>query len=238
MKEKKIALVTGGIKGIGKAIVKELLKNDYHVYTTFLSDKKAAIELEKEYANVKAYQSNVSSYDDVKKVVNEIVEKEGHIDALINNAGITNDKTLFFMTEKAWKDVIDTNLNGVFFFTRAVGKVMAKIGKGSIVNISSISSKVSIEGQSNYSASKAGIEALTRVAAKELAVDGVRINSVSPGFIETSMTKNIKQDVIKKIPIKRMGTPEEVANAVMFLLSDKSVYITGQNIIVDGGLSL
>lgn len=238
MKPTKIALVTGGVRGIGKAIIEELLSNNYFVYTTYLSDEISAKEIDEKYENLKIFQSNVSDFESAKKLVTKIIEEKGQIDVLVNNAGITIDKTLPFMTEKAWKEVIDTNLNGTFYFTRLVGKEMVKSRKGNIINISSIASKLSIKGQSNYSASKAGIEALTRIAAKEYAIDGVRVNSVSPGFIETSMTTKLNIDVKKEIPLNRLGNPSEVAKAVVFLINEDSSYITGQNLIIDGGLSL
>lgn len=236
--KKKIALVTGGVRGIGRAIIEELLNNDYFVYTTYLSDEKSANEIASKYDNLKIYQSDVSDFKSSKKLVAKIIEEKGRIDVLVNNAGIAIDKSLLFMTEKAWKDVIDTNLNGTFYFTRLVGKEMIKNKSGNIVNISSIASKFSVHGQGNYSASKAGIEALTRIAAKEYAIDGIRVNSISPGFIETSMTEKLNKDVKGEIPLRRLGNVKEVATTVIFLISSYSSYITGQNLIVDGGLSL
>ncbi len=234
----KVAIVTGGVRGIGKAISIELLKEGYIVHVTYSSDDDAAKDLSTQFKNVFVHKSNVSEYSNAKDLVKEIVEKHSRVDVLVNNAGITRDKKIFFMDEKSWQDVINTNLSGTFYMTRLVGQVMLKQQMGNIVNISSISANICIEGQSNYSASKAGIQSLTKSAAKEFASYNIRVNSVSPGFINTKMIEKIDERIITNIALKRFGEPIEVANAVMFLISDKALYITGQNIIVDGGLSL
>lgn len=232
----KVAIVTGGIKGIGKAIVEELLLKKFNVYTTFYSDEKTAVEMSRKYKNLYVYKSDVKDYQATKKLVNEIILKEHKIDVLVNNAGKTNDKSLSFMSEKSWKDIIDTNLNGTFNFTKLVGNQMIRKKSGVIVNISSVASNYTMKGQSNYASSKAGIEALTRVSAKEFSPFNIRVNSVSPGYIQTDMTSML--DVTNKILLGRMGNTEEVAKVVDFLVSSSASYITGQNIVVDGGLSI
>lgn len=236
---KRVAVVNGGTRGIGAAIVKKLLAEQAIVHCIYY---KSNIKLDEEsasYPNLFFHRCDVKKYEDVKETVKKILDQESKVDILINNAGCTKDRTLHFMSKKAWDEVIETNLNGVFHFTKLISNNMIANHSGVIINMSSITSSHVLNGQSNYSASKAGVEAFTKVVAKELCPFGVRVNSVSPGFIETEMTASLdKESIEKEIPLKRLGKPEEVAKLILFLVNDDSAYITGQNIIIDGGVSL
>ncbi|MGM0568045.1 MAG: 3-oxoacyl-[acyl-carrier-protein] reductase [Elusimicrobiota bacterium] len=239
MSDKEIAVVTGGAMGIGKAISRRLKSSGKEIVIIDISKEQAeaaARELEGSY-----YLCDVRDSEQVAAAVKEIIEKHGKIDILVNNAGITSDALLMRMKDGDWDRVIDINLKGVFNFTREVlRKSMLKNRKGSIINIASIVGIIGNPGQANYSASKAGVIALSKTAAKEGASRGVRVNAVAPGFIETRMTEklsgSVKKDFLKNIPLNRMGTGDEVADAVEFLASDKASYITGQVLKVDGGM--
>jgi 3-oxoacyl-[acyl-carrier protein] reductase len=240
----KVAIVTGGTRGIGRAIVFELIQNGAKVVFTYLkSDESAGIildEIKELKGESEAIKADVRLYDEAAKVAEETLNKFGKIDILVNNAGITKDKALMFMEPAEWLDVINTNLTGYFNMAKACIVTMMKQKSGVIVNISSIAGVVGMARQVNYSSAKAGEIGLTKSLAKEVAGYNIRVNAVAPGFIDTDMTKDIKRkdDLIKMIPIGRFGKSEEVAKVVSFLAGDGSIYITGQVIKVDGGLTI
>jgi 3-oxoacyl-[acyl-carrier protein] reductase len=242
----KTALVTGGSRGIGKAVVQTLAREGATVAFVYRSNTESAEQLVAELAldqhEVIAFQGDVSSKQDADKIVEQLLEKWGKIDILVNNAGIIRDGLLATMSEENWQAVISTNLNSVFNFCQAVTRTMMSARFGRIVNMSSIAADVGNPGQANYAASKGGINGFTRCIAAELARRGITVNAVSPGFIETDMTTAVRNaagdQIKKKIPVRRLGQPEDVANAVLFLVSDEAAYITGQILNVDGGLTL
>ena len=239
-----VALITGGTRGIGKAIAIKLSREGFNIAINYRKENEELNNLKKEIEsnNVKCelVQGDVSNFENAESFVKETVEKLGSIDVLVNNAGITKDMLLMRMKQDDFKQVIDTNLVGTFNVTKNVISYMMKARKGNIVNISSVVGISGNAGQTNYSASKAGIIGLTKSLAKEVASRNIRVNAVAPGFIETSMTDclkdDIKAEISKNIPLKRMGTAEDVANTVKFLVSEDSSYITGQVIQVDGGM--
>lgn len=242
--ENKVVLITGASRGIGKAIAERCIEEGAKVAFTYLSsDEKAnalIAELTKNGGEVKGFKSNAAHFDAAQTLVEEVVEAFGTIDVLVNNAGITRDNLLMRMTEEMWDEVINTNLKSVFNLTKAVQRPMLKARKGSIINMSSVVGVQGNAGQSNYAASKAGMIGFTKSIAQELGSRNIRCNSIAPGFIETEMTDALDEKVVdewrKGIPLKRGGTPEDVANAVVFLASDWSEYITGQTINVCGGM--
>ena len=244
MEEEKVVLVTGGSRGIGKEVAMKFAKEGYNVVTNYVSDKTDKEGLKKEFENnnVKALvlKVDVSKTEDVENLVKQAIDTFGKIDVLVNNAGITRDNLLMRMPEEDFDKVIETNLKGTFLVTKAVTKYMMKKRQGSIINLSSVVGVAGNAGQSNYSASKAGIIGFTKSIAKELASRNIRANAVAPGFIETDMTDVLKEDVkehiYNQIPLKRMGTAKEVAELIYFLGSDNSSYITGQVINIDGGM--
>ena len=244
--EGKTAIVTGAARGIGKAIALKLAAEGANVAFTDLAYNEQAQAVENELkalgVNAKAYASNAAVYDDVQKVVEEIVKEFGRIDILVNNAGITKDGALKRMTEEQWDAVLTVNLKSVFNFTKAVQPVLWKQAAGSIINMSSVVGVSGNANQCNYAASKAGIIGFTKSAAKEMGVRGIRNNVIAPGFIETEMTAALPEEVRKgwteKIPLRRGGTPEDVANVTLFLASDLSAYINGQVINVCGGMNM
>jgi len=230
MEHKKV-IVTGGNRGIGKGIVLSLLDQGYLVLATSRDSKK----FDMSHQNLEVTNLDVcdqASIDDFQKIANDFDP-----DILINNAGITKDNLFLRMTEDDWEKVIDTNLNSVFRMTKLVVKGMLKKKWGRIINISSISGSMGNPGQTNYSASKAGVEAFSRSLAKELGSRNITVNSIAPGFIQTDMTDGlIDEEITKKIPLQRVGSVEDVASLVNFLVSEESNYITGQTLVVDGGL--
>lgn len=236
----KVAIVTGGTRGIGYSVAKQLLDLGYIVYIFGTIDRTEEELQSVKYADFNYMRVDVSDYKFVKESFKYIYEKQGRIDVLVNSAGITRDKKINFMTEKAWKDVIEVNLDGTFWTVKQASKYMVKNKGGAIVNISSVVSHKTVIGQINYSSSKAGVEALTRSSALELAKYNIRVNSVSPGYIETDMLSYLGKidDITEAIPLNRLGDVQDVSDLVCFLLSDKAKYITGQNFIIDGGLSL
>lgn len=244
--EGKTAIITGASRGIGKAIAIEFAKQGANVAFTDLFYNEQAKETEKEIASygvkVKAYASDASNFAQTDKVVAEIVEEFGAIDVLINNAGITKDTLLMRMSEEQWDAVINVNLKSVFNFTKAVQRTMLKQRSGSIINMSSVVGVSGNAGQSNYSASKAGIIGFTKSIAKELGSRGIRSNAIAPGFIITEMTGKLPEDVRKewesRIPLRRGGTTTDIANACVFLASDLSTYVTGQTLHVCGGMNM
>jgi len=242
----KTALVTGAARGIGKAIAQKLASEGANIAFTDLNydDNVKALEKELNGIGIKArgYASNASDFDATDKIVEDIVNEFGRIDILVNNAGITMDTLLMRMTEQQWDTVINVNLKSAFNFIKAVQKTMLKQKSGSIINMSSVVGLHGNAGQSNYAASKAGMIGLTKSVAMELGSRNIRCNAIAPGFIITEMTTGkLSQQVIdewmKTIPMKRGGTPDDVANTTLFLASDLSSYVTGQVIAVCGGMS-
>ena len=241
---KKVALITGATRGIGKQIAITLAKEGYNIALNYRKENEDLENAKKEITelgvDVLAVQGDVSKYEDCERFVKEIIEKFGHIDVLVNNAGITRDCLLIRMKEEDFKQVIDTNLGGTYNVTKNVISYMMKAHSGRIINISSVVGIVGNAGQTNYSASKAGIIGFTKSLAKEVASRNILVNAIAPGFIETDMTgvlkEEIKNEIAKNIPMKRMGSAQEVAKVVKFLTSDDSSYITGQVINVDGGM--
>ncbi|UCH13393.1 MAG: 3-oxoacyl-[acyl-carrier-protein] reductase [Bacteroidales bacterium] len=240
----KNAIVTGAARGIGRAIAIRFAQEGANVAFTDLAVDDNAKEVEKiindSGVKGKAYASDASSFTETAKVVDEIVKDFGTVDILVNNAGITMDTLLMRMTEEQWDKVININLKSVFNFTKAVQMTMLKQRSGSIINISSVVGVSGNAGQANYSASKAGIIGFTKSVARELGSRNVRCNAVAPGYIITEMTDKLPEEVKKQwedqIPLKRGGTPEDVADAVLFLASDLSSYVTGQVLGVCGGM--
>ncbi|MFW5823119.1 MAG: 3-oxoacyl-[acyl-carrier-protein] reductase, partial [Tangfeifania sp.] len=238
----KTAIITGASRGIGKAIAVRFAQEGCNVaFTDLFEDenmKNTEAELQALGVKAKGYASDASNFEDTDRVVNEIVKEFGQIDALVNNAGITKDTLLMRMTEEQWDAVINVNLKSVFNFTKAAQRTMLKQRSGSIINLSSVVGVSGNAGQSNYAASKAGIIGFTKSVARELGSRGVRSNAIAPGFIITEMTGKIPEDARKaweaSIPLKRGGTPEEVAGVALFLASDLSSYVSGQVIQVCG----
>ncbi len=240
----KVAVVTGGARGIGKVICLKLADQEVHIVVNDITrdeNTDSLIEQLKDFG-VRALfvQADISKLEEAKALINGVNDEFGKIDILINNAGITRDNLLLRMKEKDWDDVIAVNLKGTFNCMQAAARHMMKQRSGAIINISSIVGVYGNPGQVNYSASKAGVIGLTKTVAKELAPRGVRVNAIAPGFIETEMTKKIPEEkqklVIEKIPLGKFGTPDDVALLVSFLVSDEAKYITGQIIGLDGGL--
>jgi 3-oxoacyl-[acyl-carrier protein] reductase len=239
----RVGLVTGGTRGIGKAIAEELAKKGVNLVVAgrnLIAANEVAVSLSATGARVLGMKLDVSKSEEVEKVFEEIRKEFGRLDILINNAGITKDGLLMRMKEDAWDSVMAVNLKGVFLCSREAIKDMAKQRYGRIVNITSVAAFMGNPGQANYSASKAGIVGFTKTIAREYAGRGITVNAVAPGFIETAMTdvlpENIKEDMKKLIPLGRFGTVEDVASAVIYLVSPDSDYITGQVIHVNGGM--
>ena len=243
--DNKVALITGAGRGIGKAIALRFAQEGCNIAFTDIALNDVVLETEKELqalgVKVKAYASNAANFEETHQVVDEIVKDFGRIDILVNNAGITKDTALKRMTEEQWDAVINVNLKSVFNFTKAVQPVMWKQAGGSVINMSSVVGVSGNANQCNYSASKAGIIGFTKSAAKEMGVRNIRHNAIAPGFIITAMTNALQEDVRKAweslIPLRRSGTPEDVANVALFLASDLSSYVTGQVIHCCGGMN-
>lgn len=244
--EGKTAIITGAARGIGKAIALKFAQQGANIAFTDLAIDDNAKQTEKELAafgvKVKGYASNAADFNDTHKVVEEIAKDFGTIDVLVNNAGITRDGLMMRMSEQQWDMVINVNLKSAFNFIHAVTPIMMKQKSGSIINMSSVVGLSGNAGQANYSASKAGMIGLAKSIGKELGSRGIRANCICPGFIITEMTgvlsDEVKQKWAEQIPLKRGGTPEDVANAALFLASDLSSYITGEVIPVTGGMSM
>jgi 3-oxoacyl-[acyl-carrier protein] reductase len=236
----KIALVTGGSRGLGKVICQEFIKQGAFVYFTYRVQQQLAEELSAGIDNLVPIQLDVSDAPAVLGVFNRIVEAKGRVDILVNNAGVADDAPLLMMQQTQWQKVLDVNLGGVFNCSKAAVRQMLSQRSGSIVNIASISGLRATPMQSNYSAAKGGVLAFSRSLAAEVAAKGIRVNSVIPGLIEAGMAARMnhrhKRDILNRIPMKRAGTAEEVAKAVVFLASDQASYIIGQELRVDGGL--
>jgi 3-oxoacyl-[acyl-carrier protein] reductase len=242
--ENKTAIVTGATRGIGRGIALEFAKQGANVAFTYSSSVDAANALENELkelgVNAKGYQSNAADFDAAQELAKSVLEEFGSIDVLVNNAGITKDNLLMRISEDDFDKVIEVNLKSVFNLTKAVIRPMMKQRKGSIINMSSVVGLKGNAGQANYAASKAGILGFSKSVALELGSRNIRSNVVAPGFIETEMTAKLDEKVVEgwrnEIPLKRGGTPEDIAHACVFLASDMSAYITGQTLSVDGGM--
>jgi len=240
----KVAIVTGSGRGIGQAIALALAEQGAEIVLSdisidFLKDTEAQIKALGK-SGCLLTQANVTIGDEVNEVVKKALDTYGKVDILVNNAGITRDNLMALMAEKDWDDVLSTNLKSVFLMTKACSRTMVKQRSGSIVNIASVVGLMGNAGQANYSASKAGVIAFTKTTAKELAKRNMRANAIAPGFIRTPMTDKLsaeqKQKIQEWIPLGRMGEPKEIADVAVFLASDASRYVTGQVIVVDGGL--
>lgn len=244
--EGKVALVTGGTRGIGEAIAFELARQGTTVAVAYAHDDEAAERLLKRADDVgwsmSAHRCDISQAADCERAVGEVMAAHGRVDYLVNNAGITKDRTMRKMSHDDWRQVIDTNLSGAFYMTKAVLDHMVERESGRIVNISSVIGETGNLGQANYAASKAGLFGFTKSLALETARKGVTVNCVAPGFVETGMVAAVPDEVmagiVDKIPVKRLGSVEEVAHAVMFLLDERASYITGSVISVNGGLDM
>lgn len=242
--EGKTAIITGGARGIGKSIALKFASEGSNIAIVDIIKDESVLAFESELktmgVNAKAYTSNAAIFNEVQNVVNQIVTDFGRVDILVNNAGITKDSLLMRMTEEQWDAVINVNLKSVFNFTKAIQNIMLKQRSGSIINMSSVVGVSGNAGQSNYSASKAGMIGFTKSIAKELGSRNIRSNAIAPGYIITEMTAKLSQEVrdewTAKIPLKRGGTPEDVANVALFLASDLSSYVNGQVINVCGGM--
>lgn len=242
--EGKVAIITGASRGIGKSIAQKFVEQGATVAFTYVSSDDKARALEAELtANggmAKGFKSNAGNFDEAQKLVDDVVAEFGTVDVLVNNAGITRDTLLMRMSEEQWDEVINTNLKSAFNLTKAVIRPMLKAKAGSIINMSSVVGVSGNAGQANYAASKAGMIGFSKSVAQELGSRNIRCNAIAPGFIETEMTEVLDQKVVEEwrnsIPLKRGGTPEDVANATVFLASDMSAYVTGQTLHVCGGM--
>lgn len=242
--EGKVAIITGASRGIGSGIAKVFAQHGANVAFTYSSSVESAMALENELnafgIKAKGYKSNAADFNEAQQLVDDVLVEFGTIDVLINNAGITKDNLLMRMSEEDFDKVIEINLKSVFNMTKAVQKTMLKNRKGSIVNMSSVVGVKGNAGQANYAASKAGMIGFTKSIALELGSRNIRCNAIAPGFIETEMTAKLNEDVVQgwrdSIPLKRGGTPEDVANACLYFASDLSAYVTGQVLNVDGGM--
>jgi 3-oxoacyl-[acyl-carrier protein] reductase len=239
----KVALVTGAAQGIGKAVALVLARNGADIVVSDINLEKAeetVKEIESIGPRAMAVKVDVANLDHVEQMVGTILEKFGKIDILVNNAGVTRDKLILRMTEEDWDLVLNVNLKGTFNCTKAVVRHMAKQRGGKIVNIASVVGEMGNAGQVNYSASKAGVIGLTKTMAREFAQRGINVNAIAPGYIETPMTEvladKVKEELKRLIPMERLGKPEDVAEAVLFLVSEESNYITGHILNVNGGI--
>ena len=239
----KVVIITGASRGIGKSIAKGFFDNNCKV-ALISRNKKDLIDTKNVIGaksnNIQLFPCDISNFSDVQNVIDKVINYYGNIDILINNAGITKDSLILRMKEEDWDTVVDVNLKGCFNTVKAVVKQMIRNKKGSIINISSVIGLIGNAGQTNYAASKAGIFGLTKSLAKELGSRNITVNAIAPGYVQTSMTEklstNIKNDLYKNIPLKRLGSAEDIANLVLFLSSEKASYITGQIMNVDGGM--
>ena len=240
----KVALITGGTRGIGKEIAYTLAEENYDIIINYRTENEELMKLKKEIEQKRVrcllLKGDVSNFEDCKKLVEEAINRMNHIDVLVNTAGITKDMLLMRMKPEDFNEVINVNLIGTFNMTKNVINYMMKERKGRIINVSSVVGISGNAGQTNYAASKAGIIGFTKSLAKEVASRNILVNAIAPGFIQTDMTnilkENVKDEIAKTIPLKRMGTAKDVANVVKFLVSEDSSYITGQVIQVDGGM--
>lgn len=239
----KTALITGASRGIGAAIAKKFAEGGANVAIVYQSsDEKAeTVRAEAESLGVtaKIYKCNVAEFDECKETVAGIIKDFGKVDILVNNAGVTRDNLIALMSDEDFTRVVNTNLGGCFNMIKACSRNFIRNKGGKIINIASVSALIGIAGQSNYAASKAGIIALTKTAAREFASKNVCVNAIAPGFITTDMTESLNaDDIVEKIPLKKLGSPEDVANLAAFLADEASDYITGETIRIDGGLAI
>lgn len=242
--EGKVALVTGASRGIGRAIALELAKKGADVGVNYAGNEEAAAQVVREIEGLGrkaiAIRADVSQGNQVEEMIKKMLDQFGHLHILVNNAGITRDNLLMRMKEEEWDQVLNINLKGAYHCTKAVLRPMMKQRWGRIINIASVSGSFGTQGQANYAASKAGLVALTKTTAREVATRGITVNAVSPGFIQTEMTDVLSEDyqkqLLSQIPMGRYGLPEEVAKLVAFLVSDDASYITGQTIHINGGM--
>lgn len=242
----KVALVTGASRGIGRAVALQYAQLGADVVVNYSGSQAAAEEVVKEIEGLGrkaiAVKADVSQADQVTAMVDKAQETFGHIDILVNNAGITRDGLFMRMKDSDWDEVIAINLKGVYLVTKAVTKIMMKQRSGRVINMTSVSGLIGNAGQANYCAAKAGVIGLTKTCAKELAGRGIAVNAIAPGFIATDMTEKlsdkVKESIMASIPMKRMSQPSEIASVAAFLASDFASYITGQVIVVDGGLAM
>ncbi|MCL1991136.1 MAG: 3-oxoacyl-[acyl-carrier-protein] reductase [Defluviitaleaceae bacterium] len=240
----KTAIVTGASRGIGRAIALKLAKDGFNVMINYAGNEALALEVkaacEQFGVQAEVCQANMGRQAEIEALVKATVDTFGRVDVLVNNAGITKDNLMLRMADADFDDVIDVNLKGVFYLTKAVSKLMFKKRQGKIINITSVSGVTGNVGQANYAASKAGVIGLTKTVAKELAPRGINVNAVAPGFIQTDMTdvlgEDLKVKITENVPLKRLGTPDDIANMVGFLVSEAANYVTGQVFHVDGGL--
>lgn len=246
MNNNKFALVTGAGKGIGRTLAIEFAKEGYSIGINYRSNDEEALEIKEicEKNGVKAIllKADVSKFEECENIFKIIKDEFGKIDVLINNAGITKDNLIIKMSPEDFQDVININLNSAFYCMKLASRMMMKQREGKIINISSVVGLHGNAGQTNYSASKAGIIGMTKTLAKELSSRNINVNAIAPGFIKTSMTDKLNDEMVEKIkesiPLGKLGDPEDIANIVLFLASDKANYITGQVISVDGGMSI
>jgi 3-oxoacyl-[acyl-carrier protein] reductase len=238
-----VALITGAAQGIGKAVALLLAQNGADLVVSDINLEKAegtTKEIESMGRKAMAIKVDVANYTDVDRMIQAVMERFGHIDILVNNAGIARDKLILRMTEEDWDAVLNINLKGTFNCTKAVIKHMAKQRSGKIVNIASVVGEMGNAGQANYAASKAGVIGFTKTIAREFAQRGINVNAIAPGYIQTPMTdglsEKVKEELKRLIPMERLGQPEDVAHAVLFLVSETSSYITGQVLNVNGGI--
>ena len=246
MLKDKVALVTGASRGIGKAIALALAENGAAVAVNYSSSEASAVEvaelIRKNGGKAEIFKARVNVEAEVEEMFSSVEKRLGHVDILVNNAGITKDNLLMRMKTEEWDSVIDVNLKGAFLCTRRAVKGMMKNRYGKIINISSVVGFAGNAGQFNYSATKAGVIGMTKSAALECASRGIRVNAIAPGFIETDMTSSLSDDVkaayMEKIPLKSLGKPEDIANAVIYLASPLSDYMTGQTLHLNGGMYL
>jgi 3-oxoacyl-[acyl-carrier protein] reductase len=243
--EGKVALVTGGSRGIGAAIARRLGAEGAAVAVNYSGSEQAAQDvcaaIRDSGAEAEAFQADVSKADSCQALVDAVIQRFGAIDVLVNNAGITRDGLIMRMSAEDWQSVIDTNLTGVFLMTKAVTRPMMKARSGAILNMTSVVGRVGNAGQANYSAAKAGVIGLTKTTAQELAPRSIRVNAVAPGFIETDMTADLSDEIREKVcanvALGGLGSPDDIAAAVAYLCSDEARYITGQTLAVDGGMT-
>ena len=240
----KTAIITGASRGIGKGIALKFAEQGANIAFTYLSSEEKAKALEAELGafgiTAKGFKSDASDFDSAQQLAADVMETFGSIDVVVNNAGITKDNLLMRMSEEDWDTVLNTNLKGAFLFHKAFARTFLKQRSGSIINVASVIGLIGNAGQCNYAASKAGLIALTKSVAREFAPRGVTVNALAPGFIQTDMTavlnEETKGEILKKIPMNAMGSPEDIANAALFLASPAARYITGQVLTVDGGM--
>lgn len=243
--QNKVVLVTGGSKGIGKKVVEKFIRLGCNVAFTFNSSEDIAREMEQNLSTdtnkVKSYKMDVTNRDEIKQIVNAVIDDFSGIDVLVNNAGITADGYLMLMSDEKWDKVINTNLGSVYYASKCVLPNMIRKKSGVIINVSSVAGIIGVAGQTNYSATKSAIIGLTKSLSKEIAGKNIRVNAVAPGYINTDMlgrvNENIRSNFIKQVPLKRLGEPEDIANTIAFLASNEASYITGQTIVIDGGLT-